>query len=224
MNTTEASFSVQVREATKQVHSVAESERFITALLDGVLPREGYVALAAQHYFIYAALETAAEAMREDPMAGPFVDDALHRLATLEADLAFLIGPDWAEKISPIPATAAYAARIRDTCATSATAYIAHHYTRYIGDLSGGVMIGRVVNRTFGLVDGVGAKFYEFDGIPAIPTYKKEYRAKLDSLPLDGPAKQALIDEVVVAYGHNTAVFAELAELVPATPKPEAQA
>ena len=114
------------------------------------------MALAVQHYFIYAALETAAEAMREDPMAAPFVDDALHRLATLEADLTFLVGPDWAEKISPIPATAAYAARIRETCATSATAYIAHHYTRYIGDLSGGVMIGRVVNRTFGLVDGVG--------------------------------------------------------------------
>ena len=91
------------------MHGVAESERFVTALLDGVLPLEGYVALAVQHYFIYAALETAAEAMREDPMAAPFVDDALHRLATLEADLTFLVGPDWAEKISPIPATAAYA-------------------------------------------------------------------------------------------------------------------
>ena len=67
--------------------------------------RDDYIALVAQHWFIYEALEAAADSIKDDPVASTFVSDKLTRLPALEADLAFLIGPDWRDTITPLPAT-----------------------------------------------------------------------------------------------------------------------
>ena len=64
-------------------------------LMRGEGTREDYIALVVQHWFIYEALERAAERMRHDPVAAVFISDKLTRLPALEADLEFLIGPDW---------------------------------------------------------------------------------------------------------------------------------
>jgi hypothetical protein len=62
---------------------------------------------------------------------------------------------------------------------------VAHHYTRYLGDLSGGQAIGRIIGREFGLDGGVGTAFYSFSEVPKPKLYKDAYRARLDALPLD---------------------------------------
>jgi heme oxygenase len=210
----EVPFSTQVRAATLEVHRAAETERFVSDLMGGKLGVADYTRLVIQHYFIYQALEEVAGGHREDPVAGPFVDDALTRLPALVADLTHLVGPDWAERVAPNASTAAYVERIRTACPGRPAAFIAHHYTRYVGDLSGGLAIGRVVNRTYGFVDGVGAKFYEFDAVESPKRYKDAYRARLDALPLDEEGRAELLAEVFLAYRFNTEVFAELAGAV----------
>jgi len=208
-------FSARVRAASADAHETAESQRYVSALLAGELDIAGYAALVVQHHAIYAALEAAGDRLRDDPLAGPFVDDALIRLPALEADLRHLIGPDWADRAAQTPATIAYVDRIRAVCTASPERFIAHHYTRYLGDLSGGLHIGRSVARHYGL-DGAGVAFYRFDDIPRPKVYKDAYRARLDALPLDEAAANALLSEVLVAYQHNTDVFAALAGHAPA--------
>ncbi|MFG1780085.1 heme oxygenase (biliverdin-producing) [Micromonospora sp. NPDC049051] len=209
-------FSAELRAASAEAHQSAESQRYVSALLAGDLDRAAYTALVVQYHVIYEALEDAAEAVRHDPLAGPFVDDALTRLPALAADLEFLLGPDWRRRIEPTPATAAYAARLAEVRAGSPERFIAHHYTRYLGDLSGGLHIGRSVARHYGLTGDAGAAFYRFDGIPSPKAYKDAYRARLDGLPLDEAGRARLRDEVLVAYRHNTEVLAALSHLVPA--------
>ncbi|MEU6078336.1 biliverdin-producing heme oxygenase [Micromonospora sp. NPDC047074] len=216
MSPTSTPFSAELRAASAQAHQTAESQRYVSALVAGDLDRAGYTALVMQHHVIYEALEGAAEAMRHDPVAGPFVDDALTRLPALATDLEFLVGPDWRGRIEPTPATVAYAGRLGAVCATSPERFIAHHYTRYLGDLSGGLHIGRSVARHYGLTGDAGAAFYRFDRITSPKTYKDAYRARLDALPLDEEGRAALRAEVLVAYRHNTEVFADLARFVPA--------
>ncbi|MGW0434763.1 biliverdin-producing heme oxygenase [Micromonospora sp. NPDC003197] len=204
------SFSVRLRAATWTDHRAAESEQFVSALIAGELGRNRYAALVAQHYFIYRVLEEAAAALRTDPVAGVFVDDDLTRLPSLVADLEFLLGTDWEHRISVIPATAAYLARMREVCWTSPARFVAHHYTRYLGDLSGGLFIGRSVVRTYELPDGAGASFYRFPAIDDPRGYKAAYRDRLDRMPIDEATRAELIEEVGLAYQHNTAVMAEL--------------
>src|SRR3546814_20251516 len=98
-------------------------------LMKGEGTRDDYVALVAQHWFIYAALEEAADRMRTDPVASVFITDRLTRLPALEADLEFLIGPDWRERIHPLPTTDPYVDRIRPVGTAWAAGFVAHHYT-----------------------------------------------------------------------------------------------
>lgn len=133
----------------------------------------------------------------------------LHRVPALERDLAFLLGPDWRDTITPLPTTRAYTDRIRWTVNWPA-GFIAHHYTRYLGDLSGGQVIKRVVQRAYGFTDGLGFEFYVFDQLSSLPKFKKNYRAVLDSLDLDEAEQLRVVEEVRRAYQFNNELMAEL--------------
>lgn len=206
-----ASFSDSLRAATWSDHQNAEHAGYIRALVDGGLDRAAYAAMVDQHWHVYRALEGAAAAMAADPVAGAFVFPELRRLAELEADLAALRGPGWRDRSEPLPATQAYCERLEATCSSWPGGYVAHAYTRYLGDLSGGQFIGRAVQRIYDFGDEPGARFYRFDAIDDPAAFRAEFRARLDGAAWDDDERGRIVDEVVVAYGHNTAVFADLA-------------
>lgn len=203
-------FSTALRERSSGAHSGSEGAGFMTDLMRGEGTRDDYVALVAQHWFIYEALEDTASRMAADPVAATFISDKLTRLPALEADLEFLIGADWRERITPLPTTQRYVARIREVGATWPGGFVAHHYTRYLGDLSGGLFIGKLMARRFGFeTNGIG--FYIFGDIADPAEFKDRYRAQLDATPWDEAEQQRVIDEVLVAYQFNTDLFTDLA-------------
>lgn len=203
-------FSTALRERSSSAHSGSEHAGFMADLMRGNGTRDDYIALVAQHWFIYEALEAVAERMKADPVASPFISDKLTRIPALEADLEFLIGPDWRDRITPLPTTQRYVDRIRQVGATWAGGFVAHHYTRYLGDLSGGQFIGKLMARQFGFeTNGIG--FYLFDDIADPQSFKEVYREQLDAAPWDDAEQERVIDEVLVAYQFNTDLFADLA-------------
>ncbi|MGW4720556.1 biliverdin-producing heme oxygenase [Nocardia sp. NPDC004260] len=210
-------FSAQIRTATAQQHAEAENSRFMSDMLGGSLGVDSYHRYTGQLWFIYRALEQRWAALADDPVAGPFIRPELARTAELERDLTHLLGPGWRTGLEPLPATAAYAERI-DECARDWPAgYIAHHYTRYLGDLSGGQVIRGTAEKLWDLPHrGDGVRFYVFDGVGNPAAFKREYRALLDRLPLDDLERRRVLDEGRRAFAMNTAVFEELAEEFPA--------
>jgi heme oxygenase len=203
-------FSTSLRERSGAAHSGSEGAGFMSDLMKGDGSREDYVALVVQHWYMYDALERAAERMRDDPVASKFISDELTRLPALEADLEFLVGPGWRDQIEPLPTTARYAERIDLVGRTWAGGFVAHHYTRYLGDLSGGQFIGRLMARRFGF-DTNGIGFYLFDDIADPASFKAVYREQLDAAPWDADEQERIIDEVLLAYRFNTEVFDDLA-------------
>lgn len=202
-------FSAALRERTRKAHEEAESSPFVRELLEGKQSRSDYVALAGQQYFVYQALEAVAEQLREDAVAGAFIAPELTRLPAIEADLDFL-DPGWRERLQPLPATQAYVETIRRT-ADWPGGFIAHHYTRYLGDLSGGQVIRTLLQRQFGFgADGVS--FYLFADIEKLKRFKDAYREQLDAVPWDDAERERVLAEANVAFRCNEAVFVELAE------------
>lgn len=206
------SFSELLRERSWHMHQEAEGATFMKALMKGEIDRSGYERMTVQHYFIYDALERVGCELRDNPVVAPFLTSRLDRVPSLRADLEALLGPAWERGIRPLPATARYVQRIRDM-ASWPGGYIAHHYTRYLGDLSGGLAIGAVVTRVYGLEEA-GASFYRFDLIDKPKLFKDEYRATLDAGPWDVDEQDRMIDEVLYAYRLNTDVFADLGRVV----------
>lgn len=203
-------FSQALRERTWSSHGDSEGASFMKDLMSGEGTREDYIALVVQHYFIYEALEAAASTFASDPVASAFISPQLTRMPALEQDLAFLLGPDWRTEITALPTTLRYVDRINEIAAEGwAGGFIAHHYTRYMGDLSGGQAIGRLMQRHFGF-DTNGVGFYLFDQIASPKQFKDTYREQLDSVAWSDEERERVIDEVVTAYRFNTELFVDL--------------
>ena len=202
-------FSATLRASTRVLHDRANHSGYMNALLGGELSLAGYTQLAIQYYFIYQAIEQASDRMAADSVGGEFVFDELRRLPALETDLAHLVGPGWRTEIRPLASTAAYAARVGEA-ASWAGGYVAHHYTRYLGDIAGGQVIRRLLEKKFGL-DQAGTMFYHFDELGSAPAFRDRYRAKLDTAPWSEEERARVINETAVAFECNVAVFDELA-------------
>ncbi|WP_309053707.1 biliverdin-producing heme oxygenase [Streptomyces sp.] len=204
-------FSTLIRTASHEQHTEAETSSFMTDLMGGRLGVDAYARYTEQLWFVYRALEEGAEALREDPVAGPFVRPELFRTAALERDLTHLRGPGWRSRASALPATAAYAERVAACARDWPGGYVAHHYTRYLGDLSGGQIIRDKAERTWGFArKGDGVRFYVFEEIGNPAAFKRAYRELLDGVDADDLEKQRIVDECRRAFAFNTAVFREL--------------
>ncbi len=143
-------FSTLIRTASHERHVEAETSPFMTALLGGRLGVDAYARYTEQLWFVYEALESGARDLASDRVAGPFIRPELFRLAALERDLGHLRGPDWRATLTALPATRVYADRVATVARAWPAGYIAHHYTRYLGDLSGGQIIRDKAERTWG--------------------------------------------------------------------------
>ncbi|GAA4119879.1 biliverdin-producing heme oxygenase [Nocardioides fonticola] len=208
--TSAPSLSAAMREGSMAEHAAAESSAFLVELLAGRVTEEGYATYLARLRAVYEALERVAAAQAGDPLVDAVRDPALERLARIDADLA-VWSPGAAAPASP--ATARYVARIENAAAWGGL-FLAHHYTRYLGDLSGGQAIGRILQRTYGRGEE-GVAFYAFPAIAKLKPYKDDYRARLDAAGLDASQVGRVVAEVRVAFGLNQALFSELGTELP---------
>ncbi|MER5181405.1 biliverdin-producing heme oxygenase [Streptomyces sp. NPDC002896] len=209
-------FSTLIRTASHDAHTEAETSTFMSDLLGGRLGVDAFARYTEQLWFVYRALEDGARALRDDPVAGPFIRPELMRVAELERDLAHLRGPGWRSGLTALPATAAYAARVEECARTWPGGYVAHHYTRYLGDLSGGQIIRDKAEKTWGFArKGDGVRFYVFEGIGNPAAFKRGYRELLDGVRADELEKQRIVGECRRAFALNTEVFRALGEEFP---------
>ncbi|MBL8044954.1 MAG: biliverdin-producing heme oxygenase [Anaerolineales bacterium] len=204
------SLSAALREGTKHAHRAAENTPFIRAFLAAQVSPETYGQLLARLYQVYSVLEASLEKHRAHPLVSTIHSEALSRIAALECDLLHFLGADWPSRIHPTPATQTYTARIQQLAQEWPLGLIAHHYTRYLGDLSGGQALKRVATKAFNLQNGQGVAFYEFPQIPDPQQFKAEYRNQLDQLAIDAATIEQLTQEANRAFELNTHLFAEL--------------
>lgn len=207
-------FSAALRRATLEVHERANHSTYMDALLGARLDLVDYAGLVTQYWHVYGAIEDGADRLAADPVAGPFVVEALRRRPAIAADLAFLRGPDWADDLDPLPATAAYAARVREVAADWPAGWVAHHYTRYLGDIAGGQAVRGLLRRSYGVVDD-GARFYDFASLGPAKRFRDHYRSLLDAAPWDATERARFVEESQHAFELNIAMLAELADTVP---------
>ncbi|MBA2953952.1 biliverdin-producing heme oxygenase [Nocardioides sp. MAH-18] len=207
--TTEPTLSVAMREGSQAEHRAAEDSAFMSELLGGRVDERGYADYLLRLRRVYAVMEAVVRAHHHEPAVAAVHDAALERLAAIDADL-----DHWSpgvDRTVASPATDAYCARLCTAADEWPTLLVAHHYTRYLGDLSGGQAIGRILDRTFDL-DGAGIAFYDFPEVGKPKVYKDGYRARLDALDLTADETARVVEEVRGAFRLNRALFAELGE------------
>ncbi|MPV48659.1 MULTISPECIES: heme oxygenase (biliverdin-producing) [unclassified Pseudactinotalea] len=196
-----------LRTATREQHEHAETRTFVTDLMSGRLGRPAYIDLAVQHEAIYTALEQLGERLSNDPITAAFLLPELIRLPSIEADLVAMVGADWREHTSLVPATEVYVDRL--AAISTPAQYVAHAYTRYLGDLSGGQAISAMLRRHYG-IPPEELTFYSFTAIPKVKPFKDSYRALLDAAAFTDAQRAEAVAEAKIAFDLNAALFVDL--------------
>lgn len=203
----------RLREGTKQSHTAAENTAFMKCFLKGIVEREPFRKLLANLYLVYSALEAELDRYRSHPAIAPIVFPELNRTANLERDLAFYYGYNWRDDVVPLPAGQVYVDRIHAIANTDPILLIAHAYTRYMGDLSGGQALKHIVRSALNLPPDQGTALHEFEQLPTVEAkraFKEKYRDALNSIPLTEAEIQRIVDEANYAFHLNRDVVHDL--------------
>ncbi|MEO8889946.1 MAG: heme oxygenase (biliverdin-producing) [Coleofasciculaceae cyanobacterium] len=205
-----SNLATKLREGTKKAHTMAENVGFIKCFLKGVVEKTSYRKLVSNLYFVYSAMEEEMERLQTHPIISKIYFPQLNRTKSLEQDLTYYYGQNWRELVAPSSAAKEYVQRIREVAATRPELLIAHSYTRYIGDLSGGQILKKIAQKGMNLAEGEGTAFYEFKDIPDEKAFKVNYRAALDELPIDEATADQIVEEANATFGMNMKLFQEL--------------
>ncbi len=206
--------STELREQTAQEHREAENAPLVRSLLTGQIGRIGYASLLGALLPVYRALEDAIEAHRDNPALAFLPMTDLSRSDRLEADLEHL-GEPIPSEVTDAAKRSEYVARIRDAADCEPVLLLAHAYTRYMGDLSGGQILRRLMAKHFDLDDG-GLSYFDFDSIPDVDAAKDHFRSSMDALDLDDRAIRHLAMEARLSFRLNRLLTQQVWQALPA--------
>ncbi|HIK17721.1 MAG TPA: heme oxygenase (biliverdin-producing) [Leptolyngbyaceae cyanobacterium M33_DOE_097] len=205
-----SNLAAKLREGTKKSHTMAENTGFVACFLKGTVEKTSYRKLVSNLYFVYTAMEEEMEKHKNHPVVSGIYFPELNRKEALEKDLTYYYGSNWRNEVAPSEAATAYVNRIREISNTAPELLVAHSYTRYLGDLSGGQILKGIAVRGMNLAEGEGTNFYEFKTISDEKAFKSKYRESLDNLTVDDATADRIVDEANDAFGLNMKMFKEL--------------
>ncbi|KAL3945633.1 MAG: hypothetical protein SGBAC_000289 [Bacillariaceae sp.] len=199
------SLSDALKTGTASAHQAAEGVQFVKKFVRGKIDRELYGLMIAQLYHLYGSLETALDRHAPAHFGSCHFPNELNRRSALQEDVEF-----WHSHTPKTSlATQDYIDRIQYLSANRPLLLLAHAYTRYLGDLSGGKVLARVAKKALHLDDD-GLAFYQFPGVESLKLFKDKYRAALDDLSLEKDQIHELVVEANVAFLLNMRLFEEL--------------
>lgn len=207
-----ADLSELLKEGTKEAHDRAENTQFVKDFLKGNIRKELFKLATTALYFTYSALEEEMDRNKDHPAFAPlYFPMELHRKEALVKDMLYFFGEDWEKQVQCTEATRKYVERIRYVGQKEPELLVAHAYTRYMGDLSGGQVLKKVAQRALKLPStGEGTQFYLFENVDNAQQFKQFYRARMNALDLNLETKEKIVEEANKAFEYNMQIFSEL--------------
>lgn len=187
---------------TKALHLEAERTGFIADMLRGAATRHGYALLLRNLLPAYREIEDGLERHRDNPILAPLARYRLARTPAIAADLAALSD---AGDLPLLPEAETYARTVAKAATGDGSRLIAHAYARYLGDLNGGQIVKRLLEKSLGL----GARelsHYDFSAVGEPAALKAGYRQALELAGAAAPEPNAVIAEGAVAFERNIAL------------------
>uniref|UniRef100_W5KVX4 Heme oxygenase n=1 Tax=Astyanax mexicanus TaxID=7994 RepID=W5KVX4_ASTMX len=208
--TTDCDLSEQIKAATKESHVRAENTQLMLAYQRGQVSLQQY-----KLCLFYEALEEELDRNCSHEAVAPiYFPQELARLESLKKDLEHFYGQNWKEQLVVPAATLRYAQRLREIGRKHPEYLVAHAYTRYLGDLSGGQVLGRITQKSLGLKTGEGLAFFSFPGVSSPNLFKQLYRGRMNSIELTKEQREEVLQEATRAFELNIEVFDDLQNLL----------
>ena len=208
----EPGLALRMRNRVAGLHRRAERTGIVAALLKGNMTQSGYSLYLRNLLPAYQAMERALLRHRDRAAIAPFAQPALYRAEAIQADLDAIAPPGWLAALPLVPAAERYAARIAWARDARADLLLAHAYTRYLGDLSGGQIMRTRLQRLFG-ADFRATAFADFPAIADVAAFKDGFRTALDEAGQAIRHPDRVVKEAAIAFEMNIQLSGEVAAL-----------
>ncbi|CEP11162.1 hypothetical protein [Parasitella parasitica] len=215
-----------MREGTKVIHRAAETSIFTRRFLKGDINADEYGRYINSLYFVYKYMEELLEQHRDHMVVSIIhFPHELNRRESLERDLEFFYGKErLAELTNPdnmTPAVQTYVQALKNACEKNPSLLIAHSYSRYLGDLSGGQILSKRLKKHVLYIDEndstwdttEGLNFYHFNNLGNQTEFKNFYRERLNAAKVDQQTRDLIVAEAVLSFELNIQLFDEVQEL-----------
>lgn len=199
--------SKDLRKETKIAHRLVESTRMAKAFFQGKLTTGLYAEGIARLYPVYATMEAALSSVARDDRLKPFDLPAVYRSRAMLDDLRYF-------GVSPEPlrsgASARYVERVRQVADAEPALLVAHAYVRYMADVSGGVIAGRIAQRVLRLPSREGLAFLSFPELASPSAFRDDFRRRLDAFPCTEGERAEILREANRVFDFNRELADEL--------------
>uniref|UniRef100_A0A8C8GY58 Heme oxygenase n=1 Tax=Oncorhynchus tshawytscha TaxID=74940 RepID=A0A8C8GY58_ONCTS len=213
--------SEQIKASTKEIHVRAENTQLMLSYQKGQITLPGFHIMNGLECLLFNFLHTLEEEMDRNashPGVAPiYFPQELARLETLERDLEHFFGQEWQKRVIIPAATHRYTQRLRKIGEGNPKLLVAHAYTRYLGDLSGGQVLGKITQKSIGLSSGEGLSFFSFPGVSSPNRFKQLYRSRMNSIELTKEERDGVLEEAIMAFDLNIQVFDDLQKMLRVT-------
>jgi heme oxygenase len=202
------SLSSSLYQGTKDIHTQVEQHAFVRRLLTDTLESASYQQYLVDLKLVYSVLEEEMSSnLKTEPELNKIYFPELNRSKELDADLSSNSFKDFPRNTSE--AALSYAEHLSLLGRQEPILLAAHAYVRYLGDLSGGMILKRHVEKKW----PDATHFYNFSEL--FKTYEKSnatafkdfYKEKLDSLVANEQTRQRLIQEAHLAFEYAEKMF-----------------
>jgi len=210
INPRKEGLALMLDDGTRKSHSLSQNTAFVSGFFKGLGTKESYRSLLTSLYFVYDAMESSFDKSDVVDVVKILDDGELRRMKGLEEDMTYFYGQGWEDKIQPTANAQRYVDRVMEVVETKPYLLVAHQYTRYLGDLFGGRMMGGMAQRSLNLDDGKGVAFYTFDSIPDVSDFIDDWYTKLNQLDLTKEQKEEIVDEANLVFELNLRIFEDL--------------
>lgn len=206
--TLELSLAERFKKETSDDHKAAEGHPFISALFREELTHVQYFAHIVDLHLVYDAMERSIRSsLSKEPRLQSLHFKGLEREHALQEDIEAKEFTGLVQ--NPSQQAKSYAAHLRALAETYPLLLIAHAYVRYLGDLSGGMMLKRHIESQW----PDAAHFYNFDKLlkecsldrPA--AFKDLFKERLTALSLTPKEQSDLVSEARKAFTLSGKLF-----------------
>ena len=202
----EVSLSIRLRESSMDAHKHAEGSSFIKDLFQGKCSDEKYAQYIWALREVYQTLESAMTANQNQAQVSCVYYPELFRTEPLNNDLKVWSEGTVSENLKQ--AVSEYKNHLLQLQNSKPHLLVSHAYVRYLGDLSGGQILGKILSKRF--PENKGLNFYNY-GFSDFTERKNVYRSQLDFIGEQVPQyADDLCSEVITAFKLNERIFESL--------------
>jgi heme oxygenase len=211
------SLSLDMYQGTRDIHTQVEQHPFVRRLLKDTLDSASYQQYLVDLNLVYSVLEEEiASNLKTESELNKIYFPELNRTTMLDADLNSSSFKDLPRNTSE--AALSYAEHLSLLGRQEPILLAAHAYVRYLGDLSGGMILKRHIEKKW--PDAI--HFYDFSKLfkaydESNPmAFKDFYKERLNSLVVNEHMRQRLIQEAHLAFEYAEKMFNAIPSLKPA--------